>query len=96
MHIYEVLKRPVVTEKTMIATEEANKVCFEVDLRANKLLVKQAVEKAFKVSVVEINMLVMPAKTSKRGSTVRIRLPKWKKAIVTLAPGDRIQLFEGV
>ena len=96
MHIYEVLKRPVVTEKTMIATEEANKVSFEVDLRANKLLVKQAVEKAFKVSVVDINMLVMPAKTSKRGSTVRIRLPKWKKAIVTLAPGDRIQLFEGV
>jgi large subunit ribosomal protein L23 len=96
MHIYEVLKRPVVTEKTMIATEEANKVSFEVDLRANKLMVKQAVEKAFKVSVVDINMLVMPAKTSKRGSTVRIRLPKWKKAIVTLAPGDRIQLFEGV
>lgn len=96
MHIYEVLKRPVVTEKTMIATEEANKVSFEVDLRANKLLVKQAVEKAFKVSVVDINIMVMPAKTSKRGSTVRIRLPKWKKAIVTLAPGDRIQLFEGV
>jgi len=96
MHIYEILKRPVVTEKTMIATEEANKVSFEVDLRANKLLVKQAVEKAFKVSVVDVHMLVMPAKTAKRGSTVRIRLPKWKKAIVTLAPGDRIQLFEGV
>ena len=96
MHIYEVLKRPVVTEKTMIATEKANKVSFEVDLRANKLQVKQAVEKAFKVSVVDINMLVMPAKTSKRGSTVRIRLPKWKKAVVTLAPGARIQLFEGV
>jgi large subunit ribosomal protein L23 len=96
MHIYEVLKRPVVTEKTMIATDEANKVAFEVDLRANKLLVKQAVEKAFDVSVVDINIMVMPAKTAKRGSSVRIRIPKWKKAIVTLASGDRIQLFEGV
>ena len=53
-------------------------------------------EKAFDVSVVDINIMVMPAKTSKRGSSVRIRIPKWKKAIVTLASGDRIQLFEGV
>ena len=97
MHIYEVLKRPVVTEKTMIATDEANKVSFEVDMRANKRLVKQAVEKAFDVSVVDVHILVMPAKTARRGQkTMRIRHPKWKKAVVSLAPGSRIQLFEGV
>ena len=96
MHLYEVLKRPLVTEKTMIATDEENKVSFEVDMRANKLLVKDAVEKAFDVTVVDVNILIMPAKTSRRGSAIRIRQPKWKKAVVTLQPGDRIQLFEGV
>jgi large subunit ribosomal protein L23 len=96
MHLYEVLKRPLVTEKTMIATDEENKVSFEVDMRANKLLVKDAVEKAFDVTVVDVNILIMAAKTSRRGSAIRIRRPKWKKAVVTLQTGDRIQLFEGV
>ena len=80
----------------MIATDEENKVSFEVDMRANKLLVKDAVEKAFDVTVVDVNMLIMAAKTSRRGSAIRIRRPKWKKAVVTLQTGDRIQLFEGV
>jgi large subunit ribosomal protein L23 len=96
MHLYEVLKRPLVTEKTMIATDEENKVSFEVDMRANKLIVKQAVEKAFDVTVVDVNMLIMAAKTNRRGSSIRIRRPKWKKAVVTLQAGDRIQIFEGV
>jgi large subunit ribosomal protein L23 len=96
MHLYEVLKRPLVTEKTMIATDEENKVSFEVDMRANKLLVKDAVEKAFDVTVVDVNILIMAAKTSRRGTAIRIRRPKWKKAVVTLQTGDRIQLFEGV
>ena len=97
MHVYEVLKRPVVTEKTMIATDNENKVTFQVDMRANKLQVKDAVEKAFNVSVQDVHILVMPAKTARRGqSSIRIRHPKWKKAVVTLAPGDSIQLFEGV
>ena len=69
MHLYEVLKRPVVTEKTMIATDENNKVAFEVDMRANKLQVKQAVEKAFDVHVLDVNIVVMPAKTARRGQT---------------------------
>ncbi len=96
MHLYEVLKRPLVTEKTMMATDYENKVSFEVDMRANKLLVKDAVEKAFDVTVVDVNILIMAAKTSRRGSAIRIRRPKWKKAVVTLQTGDRIQLFEGV
>ena len=96
MHMYEVLLRPVITEKTMIATDVENQYVFEVDMRANKLLVKDAVTAAFDVTVDRVNVMVMPAKTSRRGRRVTIRKPKWKKAVVTLAPGESIQLFEGV
>jgi large subunit ribosomal protein L23 len=96
MHIYEVIKRPVITEKSMELVDFENKYVFEVDLRANKLLVKEAVEEAFDVDVVNVNLMVMPVKTSLRGRRSRIRKSKWKKAIVTLAPGSSIQLFEGV
>ncbi len=96
MHVYEILKRPIVTEKTMIATDEQNKVTFEVDMRANKLQVKDAVQTAFDVDVLDVHVLVMPAKTTRRGKQIRIRQAKWKKAVVTLAPGNSIQLFEGV
>ena len=96
MHVYEVLKRPVVTEKSVIASDEVNQYAFEVDSRANKFQVKEAVETAFDVEVVRVNMMVMPAKTTRRGSAIRIRKPKWKKAVVTLAPGNTIQIFEGV
>jgi large subunit ribosomal protein L23 len=80
----------------MIGADEANKYAFEVNLRANKHQVKDAVETAFKVTVLDVNMSVMPSKSIRRGRRVTIRKPKWKKAIVTLAAGDRIQLFEGV
>jgi large subunit ribosomal protein L23 len=96
MHVYEVLRRPVVTEKSVIASDEDNQYAFEVDMRANKLLVKEAVETAFDVEVTKVNVMVMPAKTSRRGSKIRIRKPAWKKAVVTLAPGNSIQIFEGV
>lgn len=95
MHIYEVLRRPVLTEKSVIGSE-GGKYTFEVDMRANKPLVKDAVETAFDVAVDEVKIAVMPAKTSRRGRRVVIRHAKWKKAIVTLQPGDRIQMFEGV
>lgn len=96
MHIYEVLKRPIVTEKTVETAESQNKYAFEVDMRANKFLVKDAVETAFDVTVEEVNILVMPVKTARRGRRIGIRKPKWKKAVVKLAPGNSIQLFEGV
>jgi large subunit ribosomal protein L23 len=80
----------------VIAADEENQYAFEVDARANKFQVKEAVETAFDVDVVRVNMMVMPAKTTRRGNNIRIRKPKWKKAVVTLAPGDSIQLFEGV
>jgi large subunit ribosomal protein L23 len=95
MHIYEILKRPIVTEKSM-AGSEAGDYSFEVDLRANKYLVKDAVETAFNVKVNNVRINVMPAKTMRRGRRIGIRKAKWKKAIVTLKPGDHIQLFEGV
>ncbi len=98
MHIYEVLKRPVVTEKSVYGNEDLGfkRYAFEVDMRANKLLVKDAVETAFNVTVNRVHVMVMPIKTARRGRRIAIRKPKWKKAIVTLAPGDSIQLFEGV
>jgi len=96
MHIYDVLKRPIVTEKSTLSIETDNKYVFEVDMRANKMLVKDAVENAFDVDVNDVHILVMPAKTARRGRRIAIRAAKWKKAIVTLAPGNHIQLFEGV
>lgn len=96
MHIYEVIKRPVVTEKSYDAADFENKYTFEVDMRANKHQVRDAVETAFDVIVEDVHTIVMPAKTGRRGRRVVVRKPKWKKAIVTLAPGNTIQLFEGV
>ena len=96
MHVYEVLRRPIVTEKSILGVEESNHYTFEVDMRANKLQVKEAVELAFDVTVTNVNVTVMPVKTTRRGKRVIIRKPKWKKAVVALAPGNSIQLFEGV
>lgn len=96
MHIYDVIVRPVITEKTMWDAQIDNKFVFEVDMKANKMMVKDAVEMAFDVSVERVNVMVMPAKTLARGRRARIRKPKWKKAVVTLSPGDSIPIFEGV
>ncbi len=95
MHVYDVLIRPVVTEKSYALADDGQYV-FEVDMRANKMQIKQAVETAFSVTVYDVNVMVMPAKINRRGSRELVRSAKWKKAIVTLKPGDRIQLYEGV
>ena len=96
MHVYEVLRRPIVTEKSLVGVEAGNQYTFEVDMRANKMQVKEAVELAFDVTVTDVNVTVMPVKTTRRGKRVNIRKAKWKKAVVALAPGNSIQLFEGV
>ena len=96
MHIYDVLKRPIVTEKSVDGVDFQNKYVFEVDMRANKFLVKDAVETAFDVTVENVNIAVMPVKTARRGRRIAIRKTKLKKAVVTLAPGSNIPLFEGV
>jgi len=94
MHLYEVLRRPIITEKNTIL-QEYNKYAFEVADRANKHLVKQAVEKAFKVEVIAVNMITVPSKTKRFGRR-QVKTAPWKKAIVTLAAGEKIEFFEGV
>lgn len=94
MHLYEVIKRPLVTEKSTIL-QASGKYAFEVDREANKKQIKDAVEKAFKVSVTTVNVITLPASTRKRGRRLVV-IPATKKAIVTLKAGDKIQLFEGV
>ena len=94
MHLYEVLRRPLITEKnTMLQAQ--GKYAFEVAKEANKPQVKQAVEKAFKVKVHAVNIITMPGKTRRVGRRQVLTQP-WKKAIVTLQPGDKIEVFEGV
>lgn len=95
MHPYEVLKRPIVTEKSLRLRDEFNQYVFEVDRRANKRQVKEAVELAFDVTVEDVRIINMPGKTRRWGRKM-VRTSPWKKAIVTLAEGDSIQLFEGV
>ena len=94
IHPYAVLLRPIITEKTTVLTG-ADKYVFEVDLRANKNQIREAVQVAFNVRVFEVNTMVMKGKPKRFGRKVTNR-PDWKKAIVTLAPGDKIELFEGI
>jgi len=97
MHPYEVLKRPVITEKSTDLQDNANQYVFEVDRRANKHMVRHAVEDRFEVEVVAVNIVNMKAKTRRRSrNATAVRIVPWKKAIVTLKQGDSIQLFEGV
>ena len=96
MHVYDVLRRPLVTEKTNAQADAANQYSFEIDRRANKMQVKDAVETAFNVSVIAVRIVNVHAKKGRYGRLTVTKKPAWKKAIVTLAPGSTIQLFEGV
>lgn len=94
MDLYEVLRRPLITEKNA-ALQEQSKYSFEIAKRANKYLVKQAVEKSFQVKVVSVNMINVPGKTRRVGRR-QVQTSSWKKAIVTLEAGQKIEIFEGV
>ena len=97
MHWRDIIRRPIVTEKSNFQADYLNQVSFMVDQRANKLQVKQAVELAWpEVTVEKVRIANMPAKRSRRFRRIAVRRAGWKKAIVTLAPGDSIDLFEGV
>jgi large subunit ribosomal protein L23 len=89
-----IILRPLITEKAQVQTA-LSKYVFEVDQRANKMQIKEAVEVAFNVSVRAVNTSMMKGK-SKRYGRRETKLPNWKKATVTLAPGEKIELFEGV
>lgn len=97
MHWREIIRRPLVTEKSSFLADLQNQYTFVVDPKANKLQVKQAIELAWpEVTVEKVRIANMPAKRARRWRRVTVRKPGWKKAIVTLVPGDTIDLFEGV
>ena len=96
MHIYEVIKRPVVTEKSNVLEDLYGQYTFEVDRRANKLQVKEAVERIFDVQVEKVRIVNVKPKRGRYGRRTVVRESAWKKAIVTLASGQRLEIFEGV
>ena len=96
MHYREVIRRPVITEKSTKLADEKFQFIFEVDPQANKHQIKEAVEHIWKVDVVKVRVMNMPAKRAKRWRKMITRKKGWKKAIVTLLPGQRLEMFEGV
>ena len=94
MDARQLIKRPVITEKTTKLMEE-NKYCFMVDPKANKTQIKQAIETIFNVKVEAVNTTNILGKMKRMGKYMG-RRPNWKRAIVTLQKGSRIEFFEGV
>ncbi|MBM3933681.1 MAG: 50S ribosomal protein L23 [SAR202 cluster bacterium] len=94
MQSFEILKRPIITEKSTLLQEQG-RYAFEVASHATKLDIESAVEKAFNVKVVKVNTVTMRGKAKRFGPKIRYA-KSWKKAIVTLKQGDKITLFEGV
>lgn len=96
--IHDVLRRPIITEKSSYLSGDLHQYVFEVAQDASKTLVKDAVETLFDVSVLRVNVINVPAKRGRRWRNRRllVRRGGYKKAVVTLAPGDTIEVFEGV
>ncbi|MBW2335199.1 MAG: 50S ribosomal protein L23 [Deltaproteobacteria bacterium] len=92
---HETVIRPLITEKTGIQKELNNQLTFEVDRRANRIEIKQAIESIFNVRVAAVKTMQVKGKTKQRGRIIGKRRD-WKKAIVKLMPGERIDFFEGV
>ncbi|MGB5159028.1 uL23 family ribosomal protein [Desulfobacterium sp. N47] len=92
---YDVIKRPLITEKSTIQKETANQVTFEVDRKSNRVEIKKAVEDIFKVKVAGVKTIQVMGKFKRRGRILGKR-NDYKKAIVRLMPGERIEFFEGV
>jgi len=96
--IYEVLRRPLITEKSNYQSRKLNQYAFEVANEATKTLVKDAIETLFDVKVESVNIVNSPAKRGRRTRSRRllVRRPGYKKAVVTLQTGQTLQIFEGV
>ena len=96
--IYDVLRRPILTEKSSYQYGELNQYVFEVAKDATKSMVKDAIETLFDVTVLKVNIINVPAKRSRRARSRRVLVRRggYKKAIITLAQGDTIEAFEGV
>jgi large subunit ribosomal protein L23 len=96
--IYDLLRRPIITEKSNYQAGDLNQYVFEVSGSANKKQIKEAVETIFDVDVAKVNIINVPAKRSRRwrNRRIKVRRSTYKKAIVTLQPGETIDVFEGV
>jgi large subunit ribosomal protein L23 len=95
MDPHQIIIRPVISEKSYNLIESDGQYTFQVDRRANKNQIKRAVENAFDVSVAKVNTVIVKSKPKRQGLT-RGRTATWKKAVVKLTEGERIELFEGV
>ena len=94
MNIYQVLVKPTITEKSTLL-QESGRYTFQVALKANKAQVKEAIEKNFNVTVLGVNITKLHGKRKRYGPRVK-KMPDIKKAVITLKPGDRINLIEGL
>ena len=92
---YRVLEKPLITEKSTMMQEHGNRVMFQVNRNANKLQIKDAVQKVFNVTVLDVNTINVKPKSRRFGRHIG-QTKAWKKAIVLLKEGDRIDFFEGV
>ena len=97
-NMYEILRRPLVTEKSNYQLNDLQQSVCEVPSDVTRTMVKEAVETIFDVTVLKVNIVNVPAKQSRRWRSRRllVRRPGYKKAIITLSPDDRIPFFEGV
>ncbi len=91
--VYEVIKRPVISEKSTALAEVANRYAFEVAPQANKQEIREAVQRLFNVKVREVRTMMMHGKV-KRVGRFETKRPNWKKAIVTLTEGQKIDFFQ--
>ncbi|WP_256003831.1 50S ribosomal protein L23 [Pedobacter deserti] len=95
----ELLRKPILTEKASGLTEKSNRFTFKVDHKANKLQIKQVIEKMYGVSVLAVNTMVVDGKVKSRNTKAGLvtgRSPKYKKAIVTLKDGETIDYYANV
>lgn len=95
MNAHDIIRRPVDTEKTTLQKELHNQITLEVDRKANRVAIRKAVEKVFNVRVASVKTMNVSGKVKRRGRTLG-KQRDWKKAIIKLMPGDRIDFFEGV
>ena len=95
MHVEQVLVKPLLTEKSSIVTENTNRYVFQVQRKANKYQIKDAVEKMFDVKVVNVRTAVLPGKVKRAGKSFK-KTASWKKAYVQIAEGQKLELFKGI
>lgn len=94
MNEYDIVLRPIITEKSSLVKESANHYVFEVHRDVNKIEIKKAIEKLFKVKVISVKTSVIDGKTRRVGKFSG-KKPDWKKAVVKLSPKDKLTIFEG-